>query len=177
VAGPVAALGRRLQFLAKLAALTPRPAINLLLYHGVLAPHARWRPQVVGYGRPAPEAAADDSAEPARLPPPPPPNWTWAALLQREELLEVGRTGRVVGGRQGLRACRVLAAIGASCWVARPELLRERQGEELVGSPPQIVHESVRHPVPSGGEEADLLAGRVDLPSHVLTIRSTTGAG
>jgi hypothetical protein len=31
-----------LEFLAKLAALTPRPAINLLLYHGVLAPHARW---------------------------------------------------------------------------------------------------------------------------------------
>jgi hypothetical protein len=33
------------EFLAKLAALTPRPAINLLRYHGVLAPHARWRPQ------------------------------------------------------------------------------------------------------------------------------------
>jgi hypothetical protein len=27
-----------LEFLAKLAALTPRPEINLLLYHGVLAP-------------------------------------------------------------------------------------------------------------------------------------------
>jgi len=27
----------------KLAALTPRPEINLVLYHGVLAPHARWR--------------------------------------------------------------------------------------------------------------------------------------
>jgi len=25
------------------AALTPRPRINLVLYHGVLAPHARWR--------------------------------------------------------------------------------------------------------------------------------------
>ena len=32
-----------LEFLGKLAALTPRPEINLLLYHGVLAPHARWR--------------------------------------------------------------------------------------------------------------------------------------
>jgi len=29
------------EFLEKLAALTPRPAINLVLYHGVLAPHAR----------------------------------------------------------------------------------------------------------------------------------------
>jgi Putative transposase len=29
------------EFLEKLAALTPRPAINLILYHGVLAPHSR----------------------------------------------------------------------------------------------------------------------------------------
>jgi hypothetical protein len=33
------------EFLEKLAALTPRPAINLILYHGVLAPHSRWRPE------------------------------------------------------------------------------------------------------------------------------------
>jgi hypothetical protein len=39
-------------FLEKLAALTPRPAINLILYHGVLAPYARWRPEVVAFGRP-----------------------------------------------------------------------------------------------------------------------------
>jgi hypothetical protein len=36
--------------LEKLAALTPRPRINLILYHGVLAPHARWRAQVGAYG-------------------------------------------------------------------------------------------------------------------------------
>jgi len=30
-------------FLEKLAALTPRPEINLVLYHGALAPHARGR--------------------------------------------------------------------------------------------------------------------------------------
>ena len=32
-----------LTLLEKLAALTPRPRINLVLYHGVLAPHAGWR--------------------------------------------------------------------------------------------------------------------------------------
>jgi hypothetical protein len=32
-----------LELLEKLAALTPRPRINLVLYHGVLAPHAGWR--------------------------------------------------------------------------------------------------------------------------------------
>src|SRR4029077_8106244 len=35
------------ELLEKLAALTPRPRINLLLYHGVLAPHARWRRRAV----------------------------------------------------------------------------------------------------------------------------------
>jgi hypothetical protein len=29
--------------------LTPRSRINLVLYHGVLAPHAGWRARVVGY--------------------------------------------------------------------------------------------------------------------------------
>ena len=32
------------EFLERLAAITPRPHINLVLYHGVLAPRARWRP-------------------------------------------------------------------------------------------------------------------------------------
>lgn len=35
------------ELLEKLAALTPRPRINLVMYHGVLAPHARWRERVV----------------------------------------------------------------------------------------------------------------------------------
>ena len=36
-----------LELLEKLAALTPRARVNLVLYHGVLAPHARWRPRAV----------------------------------------------------------------------------------------------------------------------------------
>jgi hypothetical protein len=40
-----------IEFLENLATLTPRPAINVLTYHGALAPHARWRSQVVGHGR------------------------------------------------------------------------------------------------------------------------------
>jgi len=38
----------------KLAAIVPRPAVKLVLFHGLLAPHARWRSHVVSYGRPAP---------------------------------------------------------------------------------------------------------------------------
>jgi hypothetical protein len=41
------------EFLEKLAAPPPRPEVLLLLYHGVLAPHARWRRQILGFGRSA----------------------------------------------------------------------------------------------------------------------------
>jgi hypothetical protein len=40
-----------LDFLAKLAALVPRPHKNLVLYHGVLAANAAWRGRVVTFGR------------------------------------------------------------------------------------------------------------------------------
>ena len=44
-----------LEFLERLAAMTPRPETNLLICHGVLAPRARWRRRVVAYGRVAPD--------------------------------------------------------------------------------------------------------------------------
>src|SRR5207253_4202773 len=44
-----------LEFLERLAAMTPRPETNLLICHGVLAPRARWRARVVVYGRRVPE--------------------------------------------------------------------------------------------------------------------------
>ena len=47
-----------LEFLERLAAMTPRPETNLLSCHGVLASRARWRGRVVVYGRLAPEPAA-----------------------------------------------------------------------------------------------------------------------
>src|SRR3989449_4656315 len=55
-----------LELLEKLAALTPRPRTNLVLYHGVLAPHAGWRSRVVAYRAPPVEAPAVASAPPMR---------------------------------------------------------------------------------------------------------------
>jgi len=46
-----------LEFLQKLAALVPRPQLNLTRYHGVLAPNAKLRSQVV------PKLIEDDSSE------------------------------------------------------------------------------------------------------------------
>ena len=37
------------ELLGRLAVLTPRPRINLILYHGVLAPRAAWRSLAVGH--------------------------------------------------------------------------------------------------------------------------------
>ncbi|MFN8543379.1 MAG: transposase [Candidatus Binatia bacterium] len=57
-----------LTLLERLAALTPRPRINLLIYHGILAPHAARRATAVAYGRV--EAEATPVANPAQSPRP-----------------------------------------------------------------------------------------------------------
>jgi Putative transposase len=76
-----------LEFLERLAAMTPRPETNLLICHGVLAPRARWRERVVAYGRVEPEPTA--LAPPLAAGPEGtgvksrPRAWTWAALMHR----------------------------------------------------------------------------------------------
>jgi hypothetical protein len=73
--------------LEKLAALTPRPRMNLVLYHGVLAPHAGWRARLVAYGAPPVEASVAASASAnANDDPAAAPNarhWAWANLMRR----------------------------------------------------------------------------------------------
>jgi Putative transposase len=86
-----------IELLEKLAAIIPRPAVNLVLYHGVLAPHARWRRQAVSYGRPAPDAnPLDLKASPRAAGPP--RAWTWAALMRRVFDLDVLVCPRCGGG-------------------------------------------------------------------------------
>jgi hypothetical protein len=67
------------------------------LYHGVLAPRARWRSQVVRYARPAPDGIAltlEATPHPAGLT----HAWTWAALMRRVFALDVLACPRC-GGR------------------------------------------------------------------------------
>ena len=74
------------ELLERLAALVPRPRINLVPYHGVLAARATWRPAIVpepsvtqaGDGAPAPAAPPDRAGRRVR-----PPNRTWAELMPR----------------------------------------------------------------------------------------------
>jgi hypothetical protein len=58
------------------------------LYHGVLAPHARWRSQVVRYGRSAPDSTARQ-LKASRRAAGTPSAWTWAALMRRVFDLDV----------------------------------------------------------------------------------------
>ena len=92
-----------LEFLEKLAALTPRPEINLVLYHGVLAPHAQWRPDVVAYGRADRGRGLDPRsavAEAGRARTGSSRHWTWAALMRRAFDLDVLRCPRCAGRMQ-----------------------------------------------------------------------------
>jgi hypothetical protein len=58
-----------LTLLERLAALTPRPRVNVLIYHGILAPRAARRAAAVAYGRaPAGEASVADLTRSAAPP-------------------------------------------------------------------------------------------------------------
>jgi len=78
--------------LERLAVLVPRPRINLVLYHGVLAPRAAWRGAVVASAGSAwsdgpaevPDAAAAGlDARPRRR------GYLWAELMRRTFELDV----------------------------------------------------------------------------------------
>jgi hypothetical protein len=68
-----------LEFMQRLAALVPRPRLHLIRFHGVLAPHAKLRSQIIpapaenAPGQPADHAHAHGA--PARM--------SWARLLKR----------------------------------------------------------------------------------------------
>jgi len=110
---------------------------NVLIYHGVLAPHARWRPQVVAYGRPAPPAVASDPARAGRISPSTPRNWSWAALRRRAFALDLLVCPRC-GGR-----LRVIATVGDPAAV-RQILTVQRPADPRGPGPPPSPASSAR---------------------------------
>ena len=91
-----------LEFLEKLAALIPRAHVNLVLYHGVLASHARWRPRVVlpEHSDPSPPGLAstpDASGGSPPAPQPRPRHWAWAQLMRRAFGVDVLACPRCAG--------------------------------------------------------------------------------
>jgi hypothetical protein len=76
------------ELLEKLAALIPRPYVNLIVYHGVLAPNAKWRAEVVQFARgrtphaqEVPSTTSDEAYRPS--------NRSWAELMRRGLDLDV----------------------------------------------------------------------------------------
>jgi hypothetical protein len=70
-----------LELLEKLAALVPAPRVNLVHYHGVLAPAAKWRASIVPASGPdagACNCESDEERAQTR-----PPNYAWATLMAR----------------------------------------------------------------------------------------------
>jgi len=126
------------ELLERLATLVPRPRINLLLYHGVLAPNARWRRAVVpppaeeehgdapsaSVAR-APASAAEMSAPPRRERP---KYRAWADLMRRAFEADVLACPRC-GGRMVLLATiedaavitRILTHLGLSLESGEPD--------------------------------------------------------
>jgi len=119
-------------FLARLAVLVPRPRVNLVLYHGLLAPRAAWRAEVVP--RRAPPAAADAHREASGSEVTPRPvarGASWADLMRRAFEIDVLKCPRC-GGRLRLIALieasavarRILTHLALPADVPRPALAR-----------------------------------------------------
>jgi hypothetical protein len=113
---PFSCKGRQVLFepltlLEKLAALIPRPRINLVVYHGVLAPHCGWRARVVAYG--APPAVPSPGSETTDASRSAPRHWAWAALMRRAFDVDVLACPRCGGRLQLIATVEDPEAIGA----------------------------------------------------------------
>jgi hypothetical protein len=111
-------------FVARLAALVPGPRSHLTRYHGVFAPHARWRSAIVP-GKPAPATPERTPAERHRA-------MTWAQRLSRVFRIDVTRCERCGG------PVRIIASLSDPAVIDR--ILGVRGGAELHGparGPPQ----------------------------------------
>jgi hypothetical protein len=100
-------------FLARLAVLVPRPRVNVLLYHGVLAPRAAWRQEVVPRVRVPTADATPDQSSSASSGARATRGWRWADLMRRVFAVDVLACSRC-GGR-----LRLVATLEASETTAR----------------------------------------------------------
>ena len=85
-----------LELVEKLAAAIARPQVNQIVYHGVLAPHSKWRKAVVAYGRPSKTSEGGPEENRER-----PDNYKWAELMRRTFDVDVMRCEKC-GGKMEL---------------------------------------------------------------------------
>jgi len=95
-------------FIARLAALVPRPRAHLVRYHGLFAPNARERAGIVSRPKVASNPATDEPQPSVRTPP-----LGWMARLHRVFAIDLSRCPRGGGSSQ------VIAAITEPGVIAR----------------------------------------------------------
>ena len=113
------------ELLERLAAITPRPRINLVLYYGVLGARSAWRAQVVPD---PPRGDASEALDDARSP----STYLWAHLMRRSFGFDVLACARC-GGRMRLVALidqppvirRILGHLGFPTEVPEPRSARD----------------------------------------------------
>lgn len=95
-----------LDFIARLAALVPRPRVHLTRYHGVFAPHRRWRAAITPAGRgSATTAETRTPAERHRA-------LSWAQRLKRVFRIDIESCERCGGKVRIIASLSNPAAIG-----------------------------------------------------------------
>jgi hypothetical protein len=177
-----------LTLLEKLAALIPRPRTNLVVYHGVLAPHSGWWARAVAYGTPpavaSPCAEASDTSKSA------PRHWAWAALMRRAFDLDVlacprcwgaaavDRDGRGPRGnpRDPRRARRVARAGRAGAAGRGRGAAQSRGGaRRLRGIQSPRSPKSVRRRLGAGSIPLDKRRAPAENPRDTLVVRAVRG--
>ena len=106
-----------LDFIARLAALVPRPRVNLTRYHGVLAPNHRWRAEVTPSGRGRRKGTGTEQPERSAIERH--AAMTWARRLKRvfgidvESSVRCGKAVRVIASiEEPALIERILAYVG-----------------------------------------------------------------
>ena len=102
-------------FLGRLAVLIPRPHVNLLLYHGVLAPRAAWRAEVVPQAPPPTPDVSPSPDDTGACAPSVGRGRRWAGLMRRVFAVDV--LACPCGGR--LRLIAVIEASDATVRILR----------------------------------------------------------
>jgi len=99
----ISSQGNPLDFISRLAALVPKPRVNLTRYHGVFAPNSQHRALVTparrGRGHKATAAGPSEATQVERR-----AAMSWAQRLQREFNIDI-ETCRVCGGSMKVIAC------------------------------------------------------------------------
>jgi len=133
-----------LSFLGRLATLIPAPYSNQLVYHGVLAPAAKWRPEVVSDAArashrsrraeaPSPCAELPVSDDPDQ---PRPRKLSWAQLMWRSLGLDVLTCARCGNPRQVVALIRDPGSIRDI--LGHLGLLGQKKGPSAPRGPPQL---------------------------------------